>query len=153
VALSQPLVRARGLGKRELGRNRNLESRSCYRARETLPLRSTWGAVVRFRSDPAPLLRHGLDAVRIREPPAASESVETLCERLSTYERKNRIDPVGGERPRRIAVLSTFFPGLARVRGQPRHAGWDPQTFRRRQLMAAVPFLAREIDAVGALHP
>src|SRR5258705_13665278 len=97
VALSQPLVCARGLGKRELGRDRNLESRRRYRAPETLPLRSTGEAVVRIRPDPASLLRQGLDAVRIREPPAASESVETLCERLSTCERNNRIDPVGGD--------------------------------------------------------
>src|SRR5258705_1342488 len=106
VALSQPLVCARGLGKRELGRDRNLESRRRYRARETLPLRSTCDAVVRIRPDPAPLLRHGLDAVRIREPPAASESVETRCERLSTCERNNRIDPVGAERPRRTGDVA-----------------------------------------------
>src|ERR1700676_5324154 len=106
VSLGEPFVCTRGFGKRELGRDRNLEVRRCYRARESLPLRSTCNGVVRFRPDPAPLLWHGLDAVRIREPPAASESVETLCERLSTCERKNRIDPVGGERPPRTVDVA-----------------------------------------------
>src|ERR1700681_1759497 len=42
---------------------------------------------------------------------------------------------------------------LARVGRQSWHTRRNPETCRRRQLMAPVPLLPREIDPVGALHP
>src|SRR6266576_1180155 len=85
------------VGQRELRRDRHLQPRRFYRPPQTFELLPAWRAVVRFRLDPAPTLRLGLDPVRIREPSAFPERVDAALQRIATRKRQDRVDTIRRE--------------------------------------------------------
>ena len=102
----EALMRLGGVGEGVGRGDRNLRLRRLQRVAEMLELANSCLPVIRDGLDAAPLLRLGLDSVRIGELATVANRFEAARERVASGEREHGIDPIGREAARTLEDIA-----------------------------------------------